>query len=100
MLREADWVLAVGLGRDVRPCLLVRHRLARAIAATFARRSTAIPTELPDALTDAFANDPAKQRQWDAFLRGIEAEPIGLTQIIDDLARFLMPQALAAASRT
>jgi predicted nucleotidyltransferase component of viral defense system len=33
-------------------------RLARAIAATFARRQTEIPTELPDALTLAFAEDP------------------------------------------
>jgi hypothetical protein len=32
-------------------------RLARAIAATFARRATAIPTVLPDALTPAFAVD-------------------------------------------
>src|SRR3546814_8499678 len=41
-------------------------RLARAIAATFARRGTAIPTEPPDALTPAFAADEQKQRQWRA----------------------------------
>jgi predicted nucleotidyltransferase component of viral defense system len=35
--------------------------LARAIAATFARRKTEIPVELPDALTTAFAEDPGKQ---------------------------------------
>lgn len=72
--------------------------LPRAIAATFKRRDTAVPTERPDALTEAFANDPAKKRQWEAFLRGIEAEPIGLAQIIEELAQFLMPQALAAKS--
>lgn len=70
--------------------------LPRAIAATFKRRDTAIPTRRPDALTEAFANDLAKQRQWEAFLREIEAEPIGLAQIIEELAQFLMPQALAA----
>src|SRR3984893_383266 len=32
-------------------------RLARAIAATFARRKTEIPSELPDALTPVFAAD-------------------------------------------
>ena len=69
----------------------------RAIAATFKRRNTDIPTVRPDALTEAFANDLAKQRQMEAFLRGIEAEPIGLTQIIGELAEFLMPQALAAS---
>jgi hypothetical protein len=38
-------------------------RLARAIAATFARRKTGIPTERPDALSRAFAEDPRKQEQ-------------------------------------
>lgn len=70
--------------------------LPRAIAATFKRRDTDIPAERHDALTEAFANDPAKQRQWEAFLRVIEAKPVGLVQVIEDLARFLMPHALAA----
>jgi Nucleotidyl transferase AbiEii toxin, Type IV TA system len=42
--------------------------LARAIAATFARRGTALPTELPVALTHRFGEDNAKQLQWQAFL--------------------------------
>jgi len=42
-------------------------RLRRAIVATFTRRSTVIPTEVPDGLSEAFATDLAKQRQWDAF---------------------------------
>ena len=42
--------------------------LARAIAATFARRSTALPTQAPTALTRAFGDDDAKRRQWQAFL--------------------------------
>lgn len=71
--------------------------LSRAIKATFKRRGTSIPTQRPDALTDAFANDPAKQRQWEAFLRGIEAEPVALSQVIETLGLFLMPRALAAS---
>jgi len=43
--------------------------LAAAIRATFDRRATAIPTELPLALGDAFARDAEKQAQWNAFLR-------------------------------
>jgi hypothetical protein len=39
-------------------------RLARAIAATFARRNTEILSELPDALTPAFAADVTKEQQW------------------------------------
>jgi hypothetical protein len=70
--------------------------LARAIAATFVRRKTPIPTELPDALTRAFAEDSAKVQQWTSFLDGIEAEAGSLAEIIDDLAAFLMPHAKAA----
>jgi hypothetical protein len=52
-------------------------RLARAIAATFERRGTEIPAELPDALTSAFAEDEHKQRQWNVFFRERGAPPRG-----------------------
>jgi Nucleotidyl transferase AbiEii toxin, Type IV TA system len=70
--------------------------LARAIAATFARRKTAIPTELPDALTRAFAEDPAKIQQWNSFAENVSVRPGSLIKVIDDLAAFLMPHATAA----
>jgi predicted nucleotidyltransferase component of viral defense system len=70
--------------------------LAQAIAATFKRRKTEIPAELPDALTTAFANDPAKQQQWTAFIQGIEAKTGLLPEIVDALAAFLMPHMDAA----
>jgi len=41
--------------------------LATAIAATFKRRSTAVPTELPIGLSDEFANDASRQPMWAAF---------------------------------
>jgi hypothetical protein len=50
-------------------------RLARAIAATFKRRGTAIPEELPDCLTRAFAEDPIRVQQWSAFLDSVETKP-------------------------
>jgi predicted nucleotidyltransferase component of viral defense system len=71
-------------------------RLARAIAATFARRGTAIPSELPDALSAAFAQDPGKLEQWAAFVRELGHDPGPLTQITSDLAAFLMPHARQA----
>lgn len=71
-------------------------RLARAIAATFARRKTAIPVDLPDALTPAFANDEQKQRQWNAFVRDVSANPGGLEDVVANLADFLMPHAIQA----
>ncbi|UWU24237.1 nucleotidyl transferase AbiEii/AbiGii toxin family protein (plasmid) [Rhizobium sp. CB3060] len=72
-------------------------RLARAITATFERRDTPIPTEVPDALTDAFAKDEEKQRQWHAFAESVAHEPGNLTDVIAEIATFLMPHAVAAA---
>lgn len=70
--------------------------LARAIAATFARRNTPIPTGVPDALTSAFAEDPAKQRAWTSFVQNV-AFPVGsLAEVVRDLAGFLMPHLEAA----
>jgi predicted nucleotidyltransferase component of viral defense system len=71
-------------------------RLARAIAATFARRKSEIPTEPPDALTEAFAKDPAKVQQWNSFVDGVAFKPGSLADVITDLATFLMPHAAAA----
>ncbi|RHW18100.1 nucleotidyl transferase AbiEii/AbiGii toxin family protein [Sphingomonas gilva] len=73
-------------------------RLARAIAATFARRETAVPVDLPDALTPAFANDEQKQRQWNAFVRDVSANPGSLEDVVTSLADFLMPHAIQARS--
>ena len=71
-------------------------RLARAIAATFARRQTVVPTEIPDALTRAFAEDPLKQRQWTAFIADLDDAPRELQTVIGDLMPFLMNAAAAA----
>jgi predicted nucleotidyltransferase component of viral defense system len=67
------------------------ERLRRAIAATFARRSTVIPPEVPDGLSDAFAADPAKQRQWDAFTRDLSGPIPELGFIVGDLRQKLTP---------
>ena len=75
------------------------ERLSRAIAATFARRGIAIPEEVPDALTAAFATDAAKQRQWAAFVRDLAVDVPALETIVIDLASFLMPHARQAMHR-
>lgn len=72
-------------------------RLPRAIAATFARRGTPIPVEVPDALTSAFAADEQKQQQWRVFVEDVAHDPGPLADIISALADFLMPPAAAAA---
>lgn len=70
--------------------------LAQAIKATFTRRLTDIPSEPPDALTDAFANDVMKRQQWEAFTADLAAQPGPLGIVIAELAVFLMPRAVAA----
>jgi predicted nucleotidyltransferase component of viral defense system len=70
--------------------------LARAIAATFARRKTEVPSELPDALTRAFAEDPAKIQQWTSFVQDVAFQQGSLADVIQDLTAFLMPHAAAA----
>jgi predicted nucleotidyltransferase component of viral defense system len=86
------WILAQSYDFD-------GDRLARAILATFARRTTEVPAERPDALTPAFAEDKTKQQQWAAFLADIAVTPGTLAEVIEDLAAFLMPQAEEARKR-
>jgi predicted nucleotidyltransferase component of viral defense system len=75
-------------------------RLPRAIAATFERRGTAIPSEAPLALTQAFAFDSGKQRQWAAFVRDLAIDIPALETVVTDLAEFLMPHAQRARERS
>jgi hypothetical protein len=73
-------------------------RLARAIRATFERRRTEIPPTPPDALTSAFANDPMKRQQWARYTEDLVSSSLDLSQVIADLATFLMPHAEQARS--
>jgi len=75
-------------------------RLARAIAATFARRGTEIPTDLPDALTPAFVADEQKQRQWHAFVDNVALEPGTLAEVIASIGEFMMRHAGLAVKVT
>lgn len=83
------WVLSQSFEFEV-------ARLARAISATFARRDTALPVEIPDALTPAFSEDTAKQQQWESFKRDVSIDPGSLSDVVGALAAFLMPAARTA----
>ncbi|MCY1552343.1 hypothetical protein D9M68_887350 [compost metagenome] len=72
--------------------------LARAIAATFARRRTQLPAEPPLALRLAFSDDGAKQRQWAAFLARNRPEGFDLREVIAVLHALLWPATQVAAS--
>ena len=68
-------------------------RLRRAIAATFDRRKTPLPSERPTALTGAFLKDKGKTDQWKAFLSrmGLPKETGELADVGEAIVRFLMP---------
>jgi predicted nucleotidyltransferase component of viral defense system len=76
--------------------------LAKAIDATFHRRRTTIPTSRVTALTPAFAADPGKVTQWQAFLRRNRLDVGGrpLTQVVADILDFVEPPLRAAAGST
>lgn len=71
-------------------------RLPRAIAATFQRRTTEIPTEVPDGLSDAFSGDPAKLEQWKAFGRNIEGDVPIFSTVVTELREKMMAFATEA----
>ena len=73
--------------------------LVEAIRATFRHRSTEIEA-LPAGLTDAFALDPARQKQWVAFLRRsrFKTAPAELLSIVQAVREFLQPPLSAAVS--
>jgi predicted nucleotidyltransferase component of viral defense system len=72
--------------------------LSRAIAATFERRRTMVPRELPLALTPGFAAIEGKQAQWSGFVRKLPGTtvPTDLEQVIDAIAAFGGPVLIAA----
>ena len=75
--------------------------LATAIRATFDRRGTVLPSDVPLAFAAAFATDADKQAQWRAFLRRsrLDNTPQTLAAVTERLAAFLLPPAGAAARR-
>lgn len=56
--------------------------LRRAIEATFARRQLPMPHSVPTGLSDAFAQDAAKQRQWSAFLKKSRLDALDLPDVV------------------
>ena len=75
--------------------------LSQAIAATFARRKTVIPTDFPVGLSARFADDPSKVTQWKAFWRKVvRKEPIpDFPQVVGTAREFLIPAATAARTQ-
>ncbi|RLC90014.1 MAG: hypothetical protein DRI37_02525 [Chloroflexi bacterium] len=67
--------------------------LTRAIQATFERRRTQIPKDIPVALSDEFAADEEKDTQWRAFQKRTQSADQGadFPLVINELRSFLIP---------
>ncbi|MCK4783596.1 MAG: nucleotidyl transferase AbiEii/AbiGii toxin family protein [Desulfobacteraceae bacterium] len=76
------------------------NALTEALKATFTRRATAVPNDTPAALTEEFSLSTDKNTQWQAFLRTSKLDDanLELSQVINEIRKFLMPPALAAAN--
>lgn len=65
--------------------------LSRAVSATFERRETPLPIEIPMGLSDTFIADTLKQSQWKAFLGKNKLSAPDLADVIGTLRTFLLP---------
>jgi hypothetical protein len=63
--------------------------LGDAIAATFQRRGTAVPEDVPLGLSDEFARDAMKRAQWKAFLGKNRLDAPTLDEVIEEVRRFV-----------
>jgi excisionase family DNA binding protein len=71
-----------------------KETLRHAIRYTFQKRGTALPTQVPDGLTQEFANDSTKIAQWKSFLKENVPPPnntLVLSEVIAVVASFILP---------
>ncbi len=80
------------LWRLTRTMDLPRDDVVAAIRATFARRGSAVPDQVPPGLADGFAS-PGKSGMWAAFLarNGLEASAGSLSDVVRELRSRLGP---------
>lgn len=73
--------------------------LTQAVANTFSTRGTVMPA-IPVALTSAFGNEPAKQTQWQGFVRKsrLLTAPASFAEVVEAISGFLGPIAEAIAN--
>ncbi len=72
------------------------NELASAIAATFARRKTPLPQELPLGLSDEFAQDAGSKALWKAFLGKNRLDAPPLKEVVAEVRQFVEPPLKAA----
>lgn len=75
--------------------------LQTAIANTFERRSTPVPSERPIALTKTFPEAGPKRQQWSSFMEKARLPDLPpLPEFLSELGTFLMPPSQATARDT
>ncbi len=77
--------------------------LVQAVMATFKRRETAIPSQIPTGLTPIYYNDPARKALWRAFSRRSSRPDNHIPafeEAVSILTSFLMPLFTAIHSET
>jgi hypothetical protein len=57
-----------------------------------------VPNAVPTGLSEEFATDEQKKQQWRAFLERTQLpeRDLNLSQVVNDVRKFLMPAVLAA----
>lgn len=65
--------------------------LAEAIAATFSRRETEVPSTVPAGLSNEFSDEPQKVQQWRSYSASIGLEGLSLEKAIDLIWTRLAP---------
>ncbi len=73
--------------------------LADAITATFKRRATEVPKGAPPGLRDDFANEPAAQAQWKAFLARNRLEAPSLAEAVAEIRELVLAPLRLASGR-
>lgn len=73
--------------------------LADAIVATFTRRATEVPKEVPTGLKDSFANEPGAQAQWKAFLARNRLEAPSLVEVVGEIRELVLAPLRLASER-
>ena len=80
------WFMSQNLEFDATP-------LSKSVSATFERRKTGLPDDVPVGLSEAFATDPAVVRLWGNFMTRnmLDSQPPGFRETTTVLCDFLMP---------
>lgn len=86
------------LSRIADCCDLEGAVLQTAVIATFSRRSTALPSSIPAALTPKFYGDASKIKQWKAFMKSSSLKGGTLRQVCEKIEAMMMPVTRAATA--